>query len=343
MSGEMNLTSLKKLLFASILVLFASNAMAWGRAGHETVAEIASQLLMGTHAEQKLKYLLVGEETLVSVSIWADCVKGFQYCHAPLTPEMQAFVHHNPKHHHYHYADLPFQAQHYTEQGIGAHSDDVVHVLSEAIVTLRQGYPPPGRSWSQREALFLVVHLMGDLHQPLHVGAAYLDDHLQFTVPTNTRQADQMNNQGGNLLCNRSRPLHAAWDDDYVARVMRMHHAKTPAELSQDLVRTAGAIPIPSGQPEEWVKQWADESLKVSFQALNRISVVDVRGAGKGRAACSQSHEPDLLSDQTDSQAKKVWNIVLPEGYAEQASTTVADRMTLAGGRLALVLKTVWP
>ena len=340
----MHLNSMKKILISVIVCFFAQNALAWGRLGHETVAEVALHLIRGSHAEAKVKALLKGEETLVTASIWADCAKGFQYCHAELTPEMVGFVHHNPKHHHYHYADVPFQNKQYEGQGGGAHPDDVVHVLKEAIQTLRIGSPPAGRTWTQREALFLVAHLTGDIHQPLHVGAGYIDDQLHFVVPANNKEAESMNTAGGNLLCYRTKPLHAAWDDDFVVHAMREHHDKTPLEFSKGLVLSAESMSAPAGRPEEWVGAWANESVELASQALKRVSVVSVRDAGKGRALCGKSSQNEIPHENASHpEPKKVWDISLPEGYPEQASHEATHRLAQAGGRLALVLKAVWP
>jgi S1/P1 Nuclease len=340
----MSLNSVKNTLFLLIMCLLTQNAFAWGRLGHETVAEISAHLIRGSHAEIKVKALLKGDENLAAASIWADCVKGFQYCHVDLTQEMKDFVRQNPKHHHFHYADVPFQSQHYEGQGGGSSPDDVVHVLKEAIQTLRTGAPPLGRSWTQREALFLVVHLVGDIHQPLHIGAGYVDEQLHFVVPSSNKEADAMNTAGGNLLCYRTKPLHAAWDDDFVLHAMREHHVKDPIEFSKGLVISAESILPPSGKPEDWVEDWANESLALSAKALKRVTIVSVREAGKGRGLCSKTPDSEILPElSSHGDPKKVWEITLPEGYPEQASHEVTHRLAQAGGRLALVLKAIWP
>jgi S1/P1 Nuclease len=344
MAKEMHITSVKNILILLIIALYAPNALAWGRLGHETVAEVATYLIRGSHAEMKLKALLKGEETLVTASVWADCAKGFQYCHAEPTPEMERFVKQNPKHHHYHYADVPFQSKHYEGQGAGAQPDDVVHVLKDAIQTLRTGTAPAGRSWTQREALFLVVHLVGDIHQPLHVGAGYIDDQLHFVIPNNNAEAETMNTAGGNLLCYRTKPLHAAWDDDFVVHAMRKKGVKTPYEFSKGLILSAEKSVAPSSKPEDWVEAWADESLQLSSQALKRVSVISVRQAGSGRFVCGKTGDAEApRSHPSQPEPKKVWDITLPEDYPEQASHEVTHRLAQAGGRLALVLKAIWP
>ncbi len=120
-----------------------------------------------------MKNLLKLGETLESVSIWADCAKG--YC-GPLTPEMKAFVAKTPRHHDYQSADLTFQAAGYANGAVGTRDHDVVQILRQCVGVL-QGQPSAANphGLSQREALLLMAHLVGDIHQPPHVGTAYVD------------------------------------------------------------------------------------------------------------------------------------------------------------------------
>jgi hypothetical protein len=78
-----------------IATLHCPTAWGWGSEGHQTIGAIADTLLAGTPAAQRVQELLPGE-TLSTAAIWADCAKGFRYCHRALTPEMQAFVDANP-------------------------------------------------------------------------------------------------------------------------------------------------------------------------------------------------------------------------------------------------------
>ena len=65
---------------------------------------------------------------------------------------------------------FPFQAAAYEERGVGTSDDDIVHILKQCIAVLKgaRGASANPHNFSQREALLLLVHLIGDLHQPLH-------------------------------------------------------------------------------------------------------------------------------------------------------------------------------
>src|SRR6476620_4940399 len=189
-------------LVAVLAVSDARSAFAWGPDGHKTVATIADNLLKGTKAAQEVKAIL-GSASLADAAVWADCAKAvdkdtFVYkesadhpeCH-PFEPsgeaDMIAFVKRNatnchPKpteeicHKQYHYADIPIQHEDYRSSYAGARTDDIARAVTAAIAVLQGKESPPAfKIEGKREALLLLVHYVGDIHQPLHVGAVYLD------------------------------------------------------------------------------------------------------------------------------------------------------------------------
>ena len=106
-------------LVCLLFVFGCARVWAWGHEGHETIGAIADTLLTGTPAAQHLQRILSPGETLATAAVWADCAKGFLYCHRALTPEMQAFVDANPRHHNYHYTDVPFEETQYMAGAVG--------------------------------------------------------------------------------------------------------------------------------------------------------------------------------------------------------------------------------
>ena len=153
----------------------AQDASAWGHDGHAAVGAIADKLIKGSDAEKQVKAILLPGETLESIASWPDCVKG-NYC-GPQTQDMIDYVNANPKHSEYHYTDVPFEVDHYHDGAVGTTEDDIVQTLKEAITVL-QGKDTPATNphhFTRRQALILLSHLSGDILQPLHVGAEYVD------------------------------------------------------------------------------------------------------------------------------------------------------------------------
>jgi hypothetical protein len=316
-------------------LLMVEAVQAWGHQGHETVGALASLLIKDSNAERQLKKILQPGESLSSAAEWPDCAKGFSYCRAEPTVEMKAFVHRNPADHAYHYTDIPFQLKEYSPTAIGAGPNDVVGILHDSILVL-QGKPPanPKHNITQREALFLVAHMTGDIHQPLHVGAAYLSSDNKFIVPRSAEEAAAGFTEGGNLLCRGSKNMHSLWDGDLVVRAMRKAHVTTPEAFANVLLMKAKQFNKDSGLINTWPDQWATEALHLSSVEIAPIRVTQRRKAGAGRASCGAADS---------SSTKQVWDVQLPAQYLVQGADTAANQLAKAGARLARILQEIWP
>jgi hypothetical protein len=314
-------------VFASLALLLSTGACGWGAPGHETVGAIADQLIAGRRAAVEVGKLLKPGESLRSVANWADCAKG--YC-GELTEELREFIRRNPRHAHYHYTDVPFQAVSYEAGEVGTSEDDVVHILKQCIAVLKgatdHGANPHGLS--AREALLLLVHLLGDVHQPLHVGTAYVSDKDAFVVPATAAAVDNtviFSTAGDNDLILDSQSLHAFWDSRAVEDAMRRASVRTPEEFAAFLMHASPDMPIVNGDVTKWPAKWATETL----------------GAAKlAHAGLTIQKRAEVRTRSRD--AHFVWSVSAPADYSQTASTVAATELTRAGYRLAAVLEAVW-
>ena len=314
--------------WAMLALLCGGQAWAWGADGHRTMAAIADQLIAGSHAGQEVKALLKPGETLESISTWMDCVKGG--CGVQ-TPEMAAFVAANPGHSQYHYADLPFQAAAYRLGEAGTRDTDVVQVLRQALAVLQgrvsaQTQPP---AFDRRQALLVAVHLVGDLHQPLHIGAAYLDRQGAYIRPATAAAVDRrsiFDTRGGNWLMLYGATLHGYWDVDAVKSAMAQAGARSDADFAARLLAAPAESASLVGDPYDRVVEWANESLRLAADAYLSIT-------------------PGLRTKVSDASgaSHNSWPISWSADYPAQASAVAAQRITRAGQRLALLLKAIWP
>jgi hypothetical protein len=310
-------------------------ALAWGHQGHQAVGFIAASMIKGTKAEKHVKALLRPGETLATAAEWADCAKGYSYCHVDPTDEMKEFATHNPNHHAYHYTDIPFQLTSYKKGEIGTTTDDVVAILEDAIRVLKGQAPQdPAHVLTQREALFMLAHMTGDIHQPLHVGAAYISDANEFIVPRDDAEAKATATQGGNLLCDRSKGVHSFWDTDLVIKAMRSLHATTPEELAQALLPKARKSKANAGAVSGWPSHWATETLHLSTLELSELTLLQKRKSGSSTTPCQAS---DPNSNEF------VWDVRLPDQYDTEGAVTAGDQIAKAGARLAKTLQAIWP
>ncbi len=320
-------------MYLSIGLIRSTPANAWGGEGHHTIGAIADRLLAGSNAERHVKDLLKGG-TLEKYAVWADCAKGPRYCPKEdngrtwFDAEMKAFAAKHKAHHGYHYTDIPYQESRYKEGSIGASQSDVVHVIEQCIDVLRDEVTPQSNpnKFDKRTALILLAHLVGDIHQPLHVGAGYVGESDKFINP-NTSKAKYETTEGGNwLMRTKTGNLHHFWDTDVVVHAWKKLGASTPSEF-------AAAVGAPSdwryaGDPASWPPLWATESLILSKKTFGKIVL------GKR----------EQVQDKQSGKEHLQWSISgLPGTYVDTSTDDGVDQLAKAGYRLAAILKAVWP
>jgi hypothetical protein len=217
-------------LGAVMFLASAGSAFAWGDDGHQTVGKIAS-LRIKRHTAQRIAQILKPGETLATIATWADTVKDRMGKTDP-DEDTNAFLQdiaHNEKNREWHYDDLPLNCKNYQTCSGFTPDNDIVHMLNVCIGTL-QGHPDPNHPLSQRNALKLLVHFLGDIHQPLHVGCGFIDvngaNGLIEIVrdPAVVKQKNLPSDKGANdlIIDNDRKNLHSFWDFTLVTSLMNV-------------------------------------------------------------------------------------------------------------------------
>lgn len=137
-----------KILITALFITSSLEAFAWGRNGHRIVGEIAQRNL-NLNAKKAVEELL-GKEDLARVSTWADEIK---------SDSKYNFI--SP----WHYVNFPYDKS-YFDQKISS-KGDIIEALVRQDAILRD---KKSSKEDRVQALKLIVHLVGDIHQPLHVG-----------------------------------------------------------------------------------------------------------------------------------------------------------------------------
>ena len=278
---------------AAILVLTVPGALAWGPQGHRTIGAIADRLLTpGAHAT--VLQLLAddqdkfgnpsGRTTLESVSEWADEVHG--------TPAARPA---------WHYDDVPICGS--EEKARYCHDGQCNTEQLERLIGVLGDAHAPTRE--RNEALKWVVHLVGDIHQPLH--AADNGDH------------------GGNLVLvvlegvhTRGREnLHRAWDGDLVQLALHARNRQQPPRDIDALADEAANLEreVGQGTPDGWARESNNLARNVAYHYAG--------------FACN---------------SLRTGVVVLDAAYLDDAEVVVRERLLLAGARLANLLnKTLAP
>ena len=120
----------------------------WGEIGHKVVGEIAERKL-----DPDVKYIindLLDGESMASASTWADEIKS--------DPLYQKY---SP----WHYVNMPLDKEYSDIQKNP--KGDIVTTLKECIRVLKN---PESSKESKSFYLKFLIHLVGDIHQPLHTG-----------------------------------------------------------------------------------------------------------------------------------------------------------------------------
>jgi len=323
------------ILVVAFFVLIDSRiAWSWSGDGHRTVGAIADLILEKYPKVRERVATILGGNSLAEVSVWADCAKGFRYCHRPLSDEEKAFASQNRAHHAFHYTDVPIQQSAYHAGTAGTAENDIVAVSAHAINVLREKVPNHGPAiLNERDALWLLTHLVGDIHQPLHVGAVYFDKGCAAVVDPNVAGARLpsfgidttiASTKGGNeLKISSSRNLHAYWDGGTVTGAMRLVGVRDKSIEGFAKV-IVGAPPQgwrPTGDPDTWPTQWATESLLVARSALTQVEIGPGTPAEAGK--CS-------------------WPVTLQRDYANWSNRQTLTQLGKAGFRLAELLRVVF-
>ena len=292
---------------------------AFGLVGHRIVGTLAELHLKDTRALKEVRRILPQNQTLADAAVWPDTIKDPMYEDA----DTNIFILNHPAHDTYHYANLPHQAERYELGAAGTRTTDVVQTTREAIRVLRTGKG----IFTEREALRIVAHLVGDIHQPLHVGTSFIaaSGPPAFVLPNGPE--GWRPTLGGNLLVygpeNRFN-LHSYWDSHAVNITIDREDATAYAARLHREVKPAPSWAT-SGDPDGWPAQWATEGLANAKEAHKGIR---------------------LLSDVGPDAAKRNahrWSIEQPSDYDARARPLIRQQLAIGGYRLAAVLKAVWP
>jgi hypothetical protein len=193
----------------------------WGKTGHRTVGQIADQYLKGK-TKRKIAEILDGQ-SLAEVANFADDIKSDKRYN---------------KYYTWHYVNMPFDVdyQHSEKNPKG----DLVTGISKCKSVISD------KNSSKKEKAFylkLLVHLIGDMHQPMHVG----------------RKGDK----GGNMIqvqwFGQGTNLHAVWDSKMIDfyKMSYSEMANNADELTKQQVKF-----LQNGTVVDWINETHQLAIK---------------------------------------------------------------------------------
>jgi S1/P1 Nuclease len=363
----------RRILIAVGITTIRASLFAYGPTGHEIVGGIADKLIANTAAGEKIHVLLEGI-SLERASTIADEVKAWDKSgvedlnafphdadHAKIDKQLREFWQANPpttdpksptpSHHWFHYTDVPvFNVQKYADGKTGRSQWDVVQMTSYCIDVLRGDVAENNpRKITKPVAVILLAHYIGDLHQPLHVGAEYFNQAGQAVDPDKNQPG--IEDEGGSTImlqlfhgtaeemAHRGLKLHGFWDyDAVIANLPPMSPTLSKEERYQKIEQAKRKLidRLVKEEPKNWrapidipLKKygelWADDILPIAHEAHERLRFIDV-------------HETLVQERAVMAGAAREKSVPDRVGYADWAANVVREELHKAGWRLADLL-----
>jgi hypothetical protein len=333
--------------------LFSINSLAYGPRGHQLVGAIADKrLAKNKPVAKKVKDLLDGL-TLERVATFPDEIKSWDDCGRPastravttktrINDELRAFLEANlcsshPSHHEFHFTDVPVvgdekyaDGQAGGEFGVGRNEFDIVQMIPFCVRVLRGAEPENNpRAITKTIAVILLAHYLGDIHQPLHVGAEYFNADGEPFEPSNSNLG--FADQGGNKLTlftfvdgklKSAGKFHGYWDGQTVDNAFG---DETNASVAKRLAAQQPSGWQLTGAPETWAEQMADDILPLARQAHERLTFTKIKFTAGAH---------DIKSGQAKEVHKSGQKF-----YAVWAAGVVKKEIQKGGWRLAALLE----
>ena len=280
---------MKKIILSVTLLLTATSSLGWNSAGHKIIANIAYEHLTprAKQAVDKLTWtqedqMFSGQSRFQYISTWADYIRGqgdhrFDKCH---------------------YIGLPLSADGTRVKAF--RSPNVVSAIENAESILKN---PETSEADKRLYLKLLVHFVGDVHQPLHTVSRY-------------SRYNKNGDRGGNAIKIKApyaNNLHKYWDDG--VGLFRKHGTHYPK------LRSVGIRQISTMVETKYPLNAFNPSL---------LNCNPMMWAIEGRDLASEY----VYSIRYGSRPK--------EQYVIKGQQLVMERLAIAGYRLATLLNNIY-
>jgi hypothetical protein len=356
-------------------ILLVCTARAYGPLGHQIVGGIADELLAGKPAGAKVNALLDGM-TLEKASVIPDEIKGwdkrgaddpkiFHYSrHPDIDRQLRDFWRANqpthdlnsamPSHHWFHYTDVPLiSGEKYADGKVGRSKWDIVHMIPYCIDVLQGRIPENNeRKITKPVAVILLAHYVGDIHQPLHVGADYFDQQGHVTDPDKNKS--YLADEGGNTIAlhlvdqgpprrgAHTKKLHGFWDLDAVSALLPALPDTMPKEerrARNQAAQKALMDEMATHEPKNWrpppklpldqyAEAWADEILPIAREAHERLTFKDVKPLQEEDRVVATGEADEI--PEPDHMTYREWSVRIVGEELHKAGWRLADLLEKA-------------
>ena len=228
------MSAIHKFLFTVLFVAISVSVFAWGANGHRVVGQIADSYLT-KKARKKIKAILENESVAIA-SNWADFVKSDSTLRY-LDP--------------WHYINIK-AGMSYTDFDTYLKNDTGTNAytkLNFLISELKNNNLAPEK---KKMYLYLLIHIVGDIHQPMHV----------------SRAEDQGGNKIKVLWFNDPTNLHSVWDDKLI-EMQKLSYTEYAANINHSTKEYRTSL---QQQP---LTEWFYESYQLADKIYKGITQPD--------------------------------------------------------------------
>lgn len=243
---------MKKLLLFSLFLIVARDASAWGQKGHDVTASIAENHLTA-EAAGKIDRILGGHSPVYYAN-WLDIAS-----HTPEYAYSRTW----------HYLNVD-EGETVESMDRNSHGD-VLTAVTAIVERLKRGGLTQKEEFDQ---LRMLIHLMGDMHCPMHFG--HRDDLGGNKVPV--------------TVFGRPTSLHTAFDTSIVEAAHKWSYGEWQDQIDR-LTDDEAAI-VAAGEPADWCAETAaicrqiyaetPEGTKISYDYVDKYTPVIERQFVRG-------------------------------------------------------------
>lgn len=305
-------------------------AAKWGMRRHAVIADAAWARLQSPKAKEAILRIFSESGTdhsLGEAARWADRLK---MPNRPDDPATERFLgeNRNRNHSRWHYVNLPRDLDRYDRLKYPefTRSDDIVQMILLCTESLRS--PGSLARFEEINALRWLTHLIGDLHQPVHIGCGYIanprTNQARLVFTSDEASGLESDRGGGTLLLPNGENLHGFWDSQLGANTIPDENKKHDDALVQEMIEAptvdAWAEDVSVAQQ---IAKWANESLQASISAYpSTLRIVSYEPSG----------DKDFYRVAWEGEAS----------YRERCNPIASARMTAAAINLATLLDKIW-
>ena len=207
---------MRKILFICLAMLAPTLASAWGQKGHDVVAYIAEKHL-SKRTLKRVTEVLDGN-SLVYVANWMDNASHTdEYAYTKT----------------WHYVNVDPDEGSYNNS-TKATSGDVVTAINGIVDRIKSGTLTAEQ---ERAELMMLIHLVGDMHCPMHAGM----------------KSDRGGNGTKVKYFGKQRNLHSVWDSEIVESAHRWSYSEWQQQVDRASRKEQKAIA--QGCPNDWIEE----------------------------------------------------------------------------------------